>query len=110
MYTNASIREATSGTSFKSGFRESIGQPTLKVKKGSFSHVNDIVGLEGPLYLQNKAQHHQLVSKRADLAKNLLKQQQALYATFSEYENIGKRAESLGRMSLDYGHGSARAQ
>jgi len=72
--------------------------------------VNDIVGLEGPIYLKNKPQHHQLVAKRADLAKHLIKQQHKNHALLSEYEKITRRAETLARASLDYGHESARAQ
>ena len=120
MYSNASIKDPTADTSYKSAFKDSIKAPTLQVKKSSFSHVNDIVGLEGPLYLSNKPKNYQLVAKRADLAKNLIKQQQKNYLMFSEYENMGKRAESITsgrkadligvRKSLDYGHDSARAQ
>jgi hypothetical protein len=60
--------------------------------------------------LKNKPQHHQLVAKRADLAKHLIKQQHKNHALLSEYENITKKAETLARASLDYGHESARAQ
>ena len=107
MYSNASIKEP-SGASQKSG--ANLNGPTLSVKKSSFSHVNDIVGLEGPLYLKNKPEHHQLVAKKAEIAKHLIKQQKKNHALFSEYENMGKRAESLGRVSLDYGHDSTSAR